>query len=336
MPGKNIIVIGASSGGLEALRALIKGLPADLPASIFVVLHTSPSSTGIVADILERGGPLTATQAKNRERIVPGHIYVAPPDCHLLLEPGIIRVTRGPKENGFRPAVDPLFRSAAQVYGPRVIGIVLSGGLDDGTSGLWIIKKLGGTAIVQSPEDALVSSMPRNAMRSVDVDLILPASEMAPVLTQLVRTPIEGKGWSEMPEEVEIELKIAKEAKPLDSGIQKLGSPSIFTCPECHGALLQLQEGDRIRFRCHTGHAFTPDSLLSEMTTEIENGLWSTIRSIQESAILMRHMAEHLKQSKNDIAAAKFLDEAAAAEHRSEIIRQTVLNPENVKQGSLA
>src|SRR5215831_13206282 len=160
---RDVIVIGTSAGGIEALRALVKQLPAGFPASISVVMHTAPESPGVLDEILKRAGRLPAVIPKDRERMVPGHIYVAPPDHHLLLEPGILRVTKGPKETRFRPAVDPLFRSAAQTYGPRVIGVVLTGGLDDGTAGLWAIKRLGGIAVVQDPEDALVPSMPRNA-----------------------------------------------------------------------------------------------------------------------------------------------------------------------------
>src|SRR5215210_6092081 len=177
MPGRDIVVVGTSAGGVEALRVLVGGLPADFAGSVFVVMHTAPDSPGVLAQILDRSGPLPAANASNRERIRPGRIYVAPPDSHLLLEPGVVRVTHGPKENRFRPAIDPLFRSAAQTYGPQAIGVILTGGLDDGTAGLWAIKRLGGTALVQDPEEALVDSMPRSALRHVEVDYCLPLVE---------------------------------------------------------------------------------------------------------------------------------------------------------------
>src|SRR5919112_699348 len=170
MATPHIIVVGASGGGIEALRTLVSGLPADFPTPICVVLHTSPQAPGILCDILARVGPLKATNAVNGERLRPGHIYVAPPDYHLLVEPGKLRVTKGPRENRFRPAIDPLFRSAAQVYGPAVVGVVLTGNLDDGTAGLWAIKQLGGTAVVQDPRDAPAPSMPASALRGVRVD----------------------------------------------------------------------------------------------------------------------------------------------------------------------
>src|SRR5215211_1730254 len=216
---KDIIVVGASAGGIEALRVLAGGLPADLPASLFVVLHTSPESPAMLADILDRSGSLPALSPKDGDRIRPGTIYVAPPDRHLLIEPNLMRVTRGPKENRFRPAVDPLFRSAAQTYGPRVAGIILTGGLDDGTSGLWAVKRLGGVAVVQDPEEAFMPSMPQSALDQVEVDYTLPLAGMAPLLSRLARTSVAEQGGYEVPEELDIEVKIAMEDNARESGI---------------------------------------------------------------------------------------------------------------------
>ena len=157
---RHVVVIGASAGGIEALRTMVAALPRDFPAPVCVVVHTSPEGPGMLDGILARAGVLPATNARNHERLHPGHIYVAPPDFHLILEPGLLRVTKGPRENRFRPAIDPLFRSAAQVYGPQTIGVILTGGLDDGADGLWAVKRLGGTAIVQDPAEALFPSMP--------------------------------------------------------------------------------------------------------------------------------------------------------------------------------
>ncbi|MFL6227181.1 MAG: chemotaxis protein CheB [Pyrinomonadaceae bacterium] len=337
MPGKDIIVVGASSGGVEALMTLVGGLPQDLPASVFVVMHTAPDSPGVLADILNRNGRLPATNARNRERIKPGRIYVAPPDYHLLIEPGVVRVTHGPKENRFRPAVDPLFRSAAQVYGPRAVGVILTGGLDDGTSGLWAIKRLGGTAVVQDPREAFMPSMPQSALDRVDVDYCLPLAEIAPLLARLASAPAEEeKGAYEVPDELNIEVNIAKEEKALDLGIEKLGEPSIFTCPDCHGTLLQLKENGRSRFRCHTGHAFSADSLLAELTESVENSLWTTIRSIDESVMLMRHIAGHVRDADGADAADHFLEKAKEAERRSDLVRRAVFDHEKLSEDKVA
>jgi two-component system, chemotaxis family, protein-glutamate methylesterase/glutaminase len=335
MPGRDIVVVGTSAGGVEALRALVAGLPKDFPGSVFVVMHTAPDSPGVLAHILDRSGPLPASNAENRARIQPGRVYVAPPDRHLLLEPGAMRLTHGPKENRFRPAVDPLFRSAAQVYGPRVVGVILTGGLDDGTSGLWAVKQLGGLAVVQDPDEAFMPSMPLSALGQVEVDYTLPVAEMAPLLARLAATSVAEQGGYEVPEELNIEVSIAKEDRALDIGIGKLGEPSIFACPECHGTLLQLKENGRTRFRCHTGHAFSADSLLAEITENVEASLWNSIRAIDESVMLMRHMAEHIREG--DAAAAdQFLARAREAERRSGMVRRAVFTHDNLSVEKVA
>ena len=331
MTKRDIIVIGASSGGIEALRTLVAELPANLPASIFVVLHTGPESPGILHQILGRSGILEAVNPKDREHIRPGHIYVAPPDRHMLLEPGRIRLTRGPKENRFRPAIDPLFRSAAQVYGPRVIGVILSGGLDDGTAGLWAIKKLGGTAVVQDPKDALFPSMPANALQYVSVDHTVPLKDIAPLLERLVNARIEAREVYDVPEHLDIEVKIAKQDPALDLDVRNVWEKSSYTCPECHGVLLKLEEGGRERFRCHTGHAFSADGLLAGLTESIEEALWNAIRNVEESVMLMRHLAGHIKEV--DARTAKeFLRKADEAQRRSELLRKAVISHEELNK----
>jgi two-component system chemotaxis response regulator CheB len=322
---KDIIVVGASAGGLEALRALAAGLPADLAASVFVVLHTSAESPGMLAGILDRSGPLPAVTATDGERIRPGRVYVAPPGHHLVIEPGVVRATRGPKENRFRPAIDPLFRSAAQVYGPRVVGVILTGYLDDGTAGLWAVKQLGGTAVVQDPADALAASMPLSALRHVRVDHCLPLAEVAPLLVRLSEEEAEG-GAFDVPEETKIKVSIALAEKALEAGVLKLGGPSNYACPECHGVLLQLREENRIRFRCHTGHAYSLESLVAEIDEAIEESLWSAIRSVEEKVLLMRHLAEHVRAGEDGPAAEQFLLAADAAQRRADLVRQAVID----------
>ncbi len=320
---KDIIVIGTSAGGIEALRVLVGGLPDDLAASVFIVLHTSPDSPGMLADILNRFGKLPATTARDGERIRPGRIYVPPPDRHMLLEPGVVRLTRGPKENRFRPAVDPLFRSAAQTYGPRVVGVILTGYLGDGTAGLWTVKHLGGTAVVQDPQDALVPFMPLSALNHVEVDYCLPLEEIAPLLVRLSRERVEEEGAFQVPKDMEIEVNIAKEQKPIDAGVLTLGEPSNYACPECHGVLLQMKEGRLFRFRCHTGHAYSVESLLADITEKMDDALWNSIRAFEEAELFMRHMAEHAADGN---AAKSFLERADEAQRRAGLIRQAATN----------
>ena len=326
MQRKDIIVIGTSAGGIDALKTLVGGLPHDLKASIFITLHVAPYSLGILPEILERAGPLPAANAKDWERVESGRIYVAPPDHHLLVErPGFVRVTRGPRENRFRPAVDPLFRSAAHAYGPRVVGVVLTGWLDDGTAGLWAVKERGGTAVVQHPEDAFAPSMPLSAIKHVEVDHILPLREVAPLLVRLTATPAGEEGAYTVSEELETEVKIAREDNALESGIMNWGAPSNYACPECHGVLLQLKEGGNVRFRCHTGHAYSVESLLAEMSEAVEETLWSSVRSLEENVLLLRHIAEHMREGKNGGGAELFLKRAQDAQRQADLVRQAVM-----------
>jgi two-component system chemotaxis response regulator CheB len=207
---KHVVAIGASAGGLDALRHLVRLLPADFPAPILVVVHTAPQSPGVLDAGLSRWGPLPAVRPRDGARLEPRRIYVAPPDFHLLVEPGRVRVTRGPRENRFRPAIDPLFRSAAQVFGPAAIGVVLSGNLDDGAAGLRAIKQLGGVAIVQDPDEAMFPSMPLSALASADVDHVLPAAAIPPLLARLT-SRVEVAEDRSAPEALDVEVRIAKE-----------------------------------------------------------------------------------------------------------------------------
>lgn len=318
-----IVVIGASAGGIDAIRTIVAELPATFSAPICVVVHTSPQAPGILDQILDRAGPLPATAARNGDRIRPARIYVAPPDCHLVIEPGTLRVTKGPKENRFRPAIDPLFRSAAQVYGPAATGVVLTGNLDDGSAGLWAIKQLGGISIVQDPADALFPDMPRNALAHVGPDYIVQLSRVASLLAALDARPVEERTMA-APEHVDIEVKIAKEENALEVGLQRIGSPSSFACPECHGVLLQLKDGDRARFRCHTGHAYSMESLLASIMEGIEDSLWTSSRSLEEGVLLLRRMAEHINASHGDADADAFLRRADELRQQSDTIRKFV------------
>ena len=329
MRASHIVVVGTSSGGLETLRILMAALPADFPAPICLVMHIAPQAPGVLAEILARCGPLPTHTARNGDRLRPGHIYVAPPDFHLVVEPGTLRVTKGPRENRFRPAIDPLFRSAAQVFGPNAFGVLLTGSLDDGSAGLWAIKQLGGTAIVQDPDDALFPQMPLNAIEHVKVDHVVPASEIAPLLVRLTSQPTEEQAPVAVPPEMEVEVKIAKEQNPLDVGLDRIADPSSFACPECHGVLLQLKEGDRFRFRCHTGHAYSVASLVSAVNEGIEDSLWSAIRALEEGGMLMHRMAEHLKTHDGGSEAESLKERGDEARRQSTMIRRlaTVREP---------
>jgi len=337
MVNRNIIVIGASSGGFVALRELVRSLPEDLQAAIFIVWHMAPDVMGVLPEALNKMGTLPAAHARDHEPIVNGRIYVAPPDHHLLLEENEVRVTRGPKENRFRPAVDPLFRSAAYVFGSRVIGIILSGALDDGTAGLWIIKQRGGLAIVQSLEEAEVAAMPLNASKEVKVDYILPVAEMGPLLSTIVQeelVPAKEPVAHEQEERLQVEIDVAMDKYPVHN-IAQFREWSSYTCPECHGVLAALMEGNRVRYRCHTGHAFSADSLLAAITETIEENLWSAVRNMQESIMLLNHMGDHFAEKNKPRLAAAYFKKARETENRAQLVRQAVHQDEQLSQDTM-
>jgi two-component system chemotaxis response regulator CheB len=344
VPIAPLVVIGASAGGLDAVGAICASLPEDFPAPVVIVLHLSPDSPGVSGDIVDRAGKLSAANARDGERLRPGHIYVAPPNFHLLVEPGRLRLTKGPKENRFRPAIDPLFRSAAQVYGPRAIGVVLTGNLDDGSAGLWAVKHMGGTTIVQDPRDARYPSMPTHAVEHVGPDYVVPAAEIGPLLDRLVREPSTVTP-DLLPLErtnLDTELNIAKERDPVEAGLLDLGSPSLFACPSCHGVLLALREGKRVRYRCHTGHAYSLDALLSEMRDMVEEAQWNALRATQEAVLLLRNAATAAPYRDDEAARVHLVGEADRQQARVDVLRVLLERshagpdrPEDVATGDL-
>lgn len=337
MEKRNILVIGASAGGVDALKKLLAPLPADLDASLFIVWHMSPSVRGVLPQILSRVTSIAVSHALDGESIQSNRIYVAPPDQHMLLENGYIRLTRGPKENRFRPAIDPLFRSAALKYSNRVIGIILSGALDDGTAGLWTIKQRGGLALVQDPADAETASMPESAIRQVDVDYVLPAGQLAARLVELVNQTVAP------PEEIDdletqktdLEIRIAAQENDVAMNILSYGTFSPYTCPECHGVLTMLQEGSLARFRCHTGHAYSVDTLLVAVTEAVEDNLYSTMRSMEEAIILLNHLGDHFAEANQPKLAALYFQKAQEAQSRADLVRQLVTEQQILSQDLL-
>lgn len=321
MTQRDIVVIGASAGGIQALTTLVAGLPRDFPASVLVVVHIPAYAISRLPEILSRSGPLPAAHAQQGEVIEPGRISIAPPDRHLLVRTGRIELSRGPRENHCRPAIDPLFRTAARVYGPRVIGIVLSGALYDGSMGLLAIKMRGGMAIVQDPREATVDSMPRRAIERVTTEHILPVAEIAAALTDLVRQPVTARRGTSMintidPEE-RLEEVIAEDfVEQASDG--RTEETTIFTCPDCGGVLWQGGEGPLRRFQCHVGHAFAPEVLLSQKSEELETALWSSLRLLKEKATLTRQLANRTRTSGNGKAsqAAERIAEQAELDER--------------------
>lgn len=326
MPGHDIIVMGASAGGVETLTRLVRGLPADLPAALFVVLHVRSHGTSVLPHILGRAGALPAVHPVDGEEIHPGKIYVAPPDHHLLIRPGRIRLARGPRENGLRPAVDPLFRSAARSYGRRVVGVVLSGALDDGTAGLVAIKQRGGVAVVQDPDEALYPGMPRSAAAHVDVDHLVRVSEVAPVLIRLAYESVNEEFPESVPDEMEKEADFAELDLDVLNSPKHPGVPAGFGCPDCGGALWEIGDAAVIRFRCRIGHAWSQASLLARQAEALETALWTAMRALEESAALADRMAERLRKRNLSASVTRFERQASEARGRAAVIRQVLLH----------
>jgi two-component system chemotaxis response regulator CheB len=280
-------------------------------------------SPGILHDILGRAGRLRSLQATSGMMLNPGTIYVPPPDHHLILDEGVVLTAKGPRENGFRPAIDPLFRSAAYTYGPGVIGIVLTGELDDGAAGLWDIKQRGGVAVVQHPDDAQFPSMPLNAIRHVAVDHIVPVAALAPLLVELTAESSSSNQVSvPAPAELEVEVNIAKGDEEQDTDVTKLGEWSAYACPECHGVLLQMKADGPLRFRCHTGHAYTVGSLIAELENGIEAAAWTTIRAFDEAGMLLDHLARHLRERHDSSDADRLMERGQDLRERARAMRR--------------
>ncbi|MEW5929534.1 MAG: chemotaxis protein CheB [Gemmatimonadota bacterium] len=326
MPGHDIVVIGASAGGVEALAELFSRIPRDVEASFFVVLHVPDRGTSVLPSILSRRGVLPARHPADGAVIEPGRVYVAPPGHHLLVKRGRVRLVRGPRENGARPAVDPLFRTAAAAYGPRVVGVVLSGTLDDGTAGLQAVKERGGIAVVQDPDEAMYAGMPRSAVEHVAVDHVLPLARIAPLLVRLAEEAVEDdKGGGDVPDEHKDEIDAVEMAPQPLHGDDRAGAPSGYTCPECHGALWEVQEGELVRFRCRVGHAYSVETLLSEQSTSMEAALWTALQALEERASLSRGMAERMDRRGHPRLAARYRAEEAETQARAELVRRVLL-----------
>jgi two-component system chemotaxis response regulator CheB len=292
MPGvdnsarQDLVVIGASAGGVEALKQVVELLPRDLPAAVVAVLHLPAGGTSVLPSILDRAGPLRARPVADGAELEPGTIYVAVPDCHVEVDDGRLRVQGGPRENGHRPAIDPLFRTAAQARDGRTLGVILSGALDDGARGLRAIKANGGMTIVQDPETALHPGMPRSAIRYVAPDRVLTPPQIASAIVAFANGVSE-KGHNggrvvEMSEKEQVEQQTSPQP----------GEETGLTCPDCGGAIYQQNEGDVVAFRCRVGHQYGADAFLIEQSKTVENSLWAGLRLLEERAVLMRRLAD--------------------------------------------
>lgn len=330
-PRSKVVVIGTSAGGLIALKKLICQLPKDFPIPVLVVRHVSPDATGnIILNELNRLGTVKCQHAKNDNSLQPGHLYLAPSDHHLLIGANLkMLVTKGAHENRARPAIDPLFRSAAVAFGSGVIGILLTGYLDDGTAGMKAIKRCRGTCIVQDPNEAEYPDMPRNALNNIKADYCLPISEMGPLLEKII--PRKLKKHKPTPEAVLTEARIAERVLSDLSSVNELGDQVPFNCPGCGGVLWKIEGDANLRFRCHTGHAYTAAFLLAEQTKKIEETMWTALRMFEERKNLLTEMA----RGKKGVGSRTAEERAETSQVHIDRIRAILKTDDNESGGDL-
>jgi two-component system chemotaxis response regulator CheB len=318
--GAKVVVIGASAGGVEALRTLVADLPADFPACILVTLHVPSTGMSALPAILSRTGALRAEHAREGSPLIPGRILVAPPDHHLIVLRDSVTLSHGPRENGHRPAVDVLFRSAARSHDGDVIAVVLSGALDDGAAGMVAVTRRGGTGIVQDFDDALHDSMPRAAQAAAGVELVVPAKELSALLGELLRRP--SSGQKPEPERLlDMETAMADLDPTAMHDHDRPGTPSGFGCPDCHGALFEITDGGLVRYRCRVGHAWSPESLLAQQGLALEGALWMALRGLEEKAALNQDLGDRAETSGHPLTAGRFHTSAAETLEAAELVR---------------
>jgi len=320
----DIVVIGASAGGVGSLQRVVEHIHPDFPAAILIALHLPEGIRSMLPQILERAGNLPAGQARDGDPIERGRIYVAPAGFHLTVMRGRMVVTRGAREHGHRPAIDPLFRSAAVAFGRRAVGVILSGSLHDGTVGLREIKRAGGLAIVQDPNDTEWPSMPLSALKHVHIDHIAPASQIGMLLQELVMMP--SRSAATMPDRDENVVKDELgELTMREDARDHPGEPSPYSCPECGGVLWEIRDGELIRFRCRVGHAYTSETLTTEQALTVEHALWSALRALEEHAAVRRRMADRATLNGNTMTAERYRRRARELDAQAEQVRNLVL-----------
>jgi two-component system, chemotaxis family, protein-glutamate methylesterase/glutaminase len=325
---RRIIAIGCSAGGVETLSRLVAELPIELPAALCIVVHFPAGSISALPRILERSGRLPARHARDGDVLEAGHIYVAPPDWHLLVVGPVLHLSHDPAENSHRPAIDVMFRSVAATWDGRAIGVILSGTGDDGTAGLAVLRAAGAIAVVQDPVEAIFSAMPRSALENVDVDHCVPVRDMGPLLDELAAAPARTSG---RPQAVEGGAEDPVQTAP---GSAPFAGGSGLTCPDCGGALWEIQEGNVLRFRCRVGHTFSPDSLFDQQSEALESALWGAVRALEERAALAQRMAARFRVRGHEQVARRFDDRARNATERAGVIQRALVSESESNPGA--
>lgn len=332
---RDVVVVGASAGGVEALRAMVAGLPADLPATIVVVLHVPSYGRSVLPDILRRSGPLPASHVTRRTEFEPGQILVAPPDRHVVIHDDHVIPTSGPRENGHRPAVDVLFRSAARALGPRVVAVELSGVLDDGAAGMWAVRSRGGLVVVQDPVDCLYGEMPQNVMATVEVDHVLPARDIGALLDRACREPLVGAPQLPPSDLLVAETDIAMMEEAVMDMAERPGEAAGFSCPDCGGTLFEVRDGGVARYRCRVGHAWTAQGLFGQQSDQVDDAIWIALRALEEKAALSEQLAERAGEQGSVLTAARFREHAAEIRQSAAQVRTLIESRPQMAAGAV-
>lgn len=294
MAKRDIIVIGGSAGSTEPLRRMLADLPRDFPAAIFVTTHIPSTHASYLPELLDQATALPVAAAIDGRPIEPGRVYLPTSDRHLLLIDSTVRLGLGPHENMARPAIDPMFRSAALSFGPRAVGVILSGMLNDGASGLFSIKEAGGTAIVQHPVDAKADGMPRAALEAADIDYVAPASDLADVLSRVVA--LDAGPVRPAPDSLIFEVEVAAGRRSGSDLLGRFAEPAPITCPDCGGVLSEVQGQRPLRFRCQIGHAYTAEELVAH-SGKVDEAIRVALRIMEERVELVERMARDARST---------------------------------------
>src|SRR5579885_104823 len=322
MANRDVVAIGASAGGVEALIRLAEKFPADFPAAVLITIHLASHARSVLDDLLNRAGRLPARFAADDERLRKGHIYIAPTDRHLIVEGDKLLLGHGPRENNTRPAIDPMMRSVAVCCGARAIGVVLTGTLDDGASGLWAIDQCGGITVVQDPSDAAFPDMPVNALNRLRPDHVVTLAAMPRLLASLVTQPA-GAPMA-VPESIEFEVAVAKGAHSTIAEMDRIGKRSALACPDCHGAMSEIDEGELVRYRCHVGHTYTAELLSVALDEHLRRAISSALRALEERRTLTRRLQAQAEQSHQPRIAASWAARAEEIERELGVIRDSI------------
>jgi two-component system, chemotaxis family, protein-glutamate methylesterase/glutaminase len=322
MANRDVLAVGTSAGGVQALLFLAENFSRDFPAAVLVTIHLPSYSRSTLDGMLGQAGPLSASFAVEGERLKKGHIYIAPPDRHLLLDGDRLSLGSGPRENNARPAIDPMFRSAAVCCGPRAVGVVLTGTLGDGASGLWALNQCGGLTIVQDPQDAAFPEMPLSALNRAKPDHVVRLADMPALVESLAHAPAGAP--TPVPRNIRYEVEIARDGRSSMDAMDRIGRRSVLACPDCGGIMWEVEDGDVLRYRCHVGHTYTAE-LMSVATDEnLRRALASASRALEERVALARKLHRQAVDEGHRLLAETWLQKASEFEREMKVIRESI------------